>query len=70
MEEIGDTFAEDGGFEEAEGIFPGISKTYELVAYGTELGEERTEQRVNGKTPESVAELMGKGIDKRKLKKE
>lgn len=70
MEEIGKTFAEDGGFEEAEGIFPGISKTYELVAYGTQLGEEKTERRVNGTTPESVAELMNKGIHQRKLKKE
>ena len=69
MEEIGDTFVEDGGFEE-ESIFLGVSKTYELMAYGTELGEEKTEARIRGKTVEDVAKLVGEGIDKRKLKTE
>ncbi|GAB7354385.1 hypothetical protein MBLNU459_g4885t2 [Dothideomycetes sp. NU459] len=70
MEEIANTFAEDGGFDADESIFSGVSKTYELVAYGTELGAEKTETRIKGKTAESVAELMSKGIDQRKLKRE
>lgn len=68
MEEIGDTFAADGGFTDEENIFSGVSKTYDLVANGTELGKEKTEQRVRGKTAEDVALLMSEGIEKRKLK--
>ena len=70
MEEIGDTFAEDGGFAEEERIFSGIGNTYHLMAYDTELGKEKTEQRERGKTAEDVAELMSQGIERRKLKKE
>lgn len=70
MEEIGATFAEDGGFEDEENIFNGIARTYELVANGTELGKEKTERRVNGKTREDVARLMSEGIEKRKSKTE
>lgn len=70
MYEIGDTFVEDGGFEKDESIFYGVGKTYDLVANGTELGQEKTERRVKGKTPEDVAALMSEGIDKRKTKTE
>lgn len=68
MAEIGDTFAEDGGFEDDENIFSGVSKTYDLVAYGTELGNEKTGERIRGKTAGDVAALMSEGIDKRKAK--
>ncbi|KAI5273237.1 6-phosphogluconate dehydrogenase C-terminal domain-like protein [Aureobasidium subglaciale] len=68
MEEIGATLAEDGGFEDQEAIFSGIAKTYNLVAYGTDLGKEKTEVRSRGKTAEDVAILMSEGIDKRKQK--
>lgn len=70
MAEIGDTFAEDGGFNADENIFSAVSKTYDLVAYGTELGNEKTGARVRGKTAEDVAALMSGGIDKRKVKTE
>lgn len=70
MEEIADTFAEDGGFGEDENLFSGVSKTYDLVAHGTELGNERTEKRVRGKTGEDVGLLVSEGIDRRKMKTE
>ncbi|KAI5210613.1 6-phosphogluconate dehydrogenase C-terminal domain-like protein [Aureobasidium subglaciale] len=68
MEEIGATLAEDGGFEDEEAIFSGIARTYDLVAYGTDLGKEKTEVRSRGKTAEDVAILMSEGIDRRKQK--
>lgn len=68
MEEIGATLAEDGGFEENEGIFAGIAKTYDLVAHETDLGKEKTGERNRGKTVEDVATLMSEGIDRRKQK--
>lgn len=67
MEEIDATLAEDGGFEE-ESIFSGIARTYELVAHGTELGQEKTERRNRGKTAEDVALMMSEGIERRKQK--
>lgn len=70
MQEIGNTFAADGGFSEEERIFSAIAKTYDLVAHGTELGLEKTEDRKRGKTPEDVVQLMSEGIEKRKLKTE
>lgn len=70
MEEIGETFATDGGFEGEENVFKGVSKTYDLVAYGTELGNEKTEGRRRGKTADDVAALMSEGIDRRKVKTE
>lgn len=70
MEEIGDTFTEDGGFEEEECIFRGVSKTYELMAHGTALGQELTGSRKRGKTADDVAALMSEGIEKRKIKVE
>ncbi|CAD0113168.1 unnamed protein product [Aureobasidium uvarum] len=68
MEEINATLAEDGGFEDQESIFSGIAKTYELVAHGTDLGQEKTESRNRGKTAEDVALLISEGIDRRKQK--
>ncbi|KAI4730791.1 6-phosphogluconate dehydrogenase C-terminal domain-like protein [Aureobasidium sp. EXF-10728] len=68
MEEINATLAEDGGFEDEESIFGGIARTYELVAHGTDLGQEKTERRNRGKTAEDVALLMSEGIDGRKQK--
>ncbi|KAL1311168.1 hypothetical protein AAFC00_001367 [Neodothiora populina] len=68
MTEIGDTFTEDGGFTGDEDIFSAVSKTYELVADGTELGSERTGQKVEGRTAAEVAALISKGIDMRKAK--
>lgn len=68
MEEIEATLAEDGGFEGEESIFGGIARTYDLVAHGTDLGNEKTERRSRGKTAEDVAVLMSEGIDRRKQK--
>jgi 3-hydroxyisobutyrate dehydrogenase-like beta-hydroxyacid dehydrogenase len=67
MEEIEATLAEDGGFEGEESIFGGIAGTYDLVAHGTDLGNEKTERRHRGKTAEDVAALMSEGIDRRKF---
>lgn len=68
MEEIEATLAEDGGFEGEESIFGGIARTYDLVAHGTDLGNEKTERRNRGKTAEDVAVLMSEGIERRKQK--
>ncbi|KAH9838208.1 hypothetical protein Tdes44962_MAKER08212 [Teratosphaeria destructans] len=70
MEEIAETFEADGGFESEESIFRPIAKVYELVANGTELGLEKTEERKRGKTTEDVALLMSEGIARRKEKVE
>ncbi|CAD0092803.1 unnamed protein product, partial [Aureobasidium vineae] len=68
MEEINATLLEDGGFENEESIFSGIARTYDLVAHGTDLGQEKTERRNRGKTAEDVALLMSEGINRRKQK--
>jgi hypothetical protein len=70
MEEIADTFEQDGGFSREESIFRPIGQVYELVANGTELGKEQTDDRKRGKTAEDVAALTSAGIEKRKLKTE
>lgn len=70
MEEIADTYEEDGGFSREESIFRPIAEVYELVTNGTELGKEQTEDRQRGKTAEDVAALTSAGLEKRKLKVE
>ncbi|KAK0799577.1 hypothetical protein LTR75_009177 [Friedmanniomyces endolithicus] len=70
MDEIAETFETDGGFERDESIFRPIARVYDLVANGTELGKEVTEDRKRGKTADDVAELMGAGTKKRKEKAE
>ena len=70
MVEIALTFEEDGGFSREESIFRPISEVYELVAHGTNLGKEQTENRERGKNAEDVAALMSEGLQKRKLKSE
>jgi 3-hydroxyisobutyrate dehydrogenase-like beta-hydroxyacid dehydrogenase len=69
MKEIGDTFAEVGGFGEGLGgkaVFEGISEIYQFVADGTELGREKTGSRKRGKTVEDVARAMTEGMRKRR----
>jgi 3-hydroxyisobutyrate dehydrogenase-like beta-hydroxyacid dehydrogenase len=68
MEEIADTFEQDGGFSREESIFRPIGQVYELIANGTELGKEQTDDRKCGKTAEGVAALTSAGIEKRKIK--
>lgn len=70
MEEIADTFEEDGGFSREESIFRPMAEVYELVTNDTELGKEQTEDRQRGKTAEDVAALTSAGLEKRKLKVE
>ncbi|EMC94617.1 hypothetical protein BAUCODRAFT_578598 [Baudoinia panamericana UAMH 10762] len=70
MEEIAETFEADGGFEDDESIFRPIARVYELVANGTELGREVTEDRKRGKTAGDVATLMSEGTQRRKQKTE
>ncbi|KAK4545579.1 hypothetical protein LTR36_002929 [Oleoguttula mirabilis] len=70
MEEIAETFEADGGFEREESIFRPVAKVYDFVAYGTELGQEKTEDRKRGKTSEDVAVLMSEGTARRKEKTE
>nr|POE77665.1 hypothetical protein CFP56_09312 [Quercus suber] len=70
MEEIAKTFEVDGGFLAEESPFRGIARVYDLVAYGTDLGEEKTDSRVQGKTSDDVARLMALGTRARKDKGE
>ncbi|KAK5136217.1 hypothetical protein LTR08_003824 [Meristemomyces frigidus] len=70
MEEIAETMEADGAFEGAESIFRPIAQVYELVASGTELGNEQTEDRKRGKTVEDMALLMSEGTARRKEKVE
>lgn len=70
MDEIAQTFEDDGGFEGSESIFRPVAKVYDLVANGTELGKEITEDRKRGKTPDDVALLMSEGTQRRKQKTE
>src|SRR3954469_10728796 len=61
MKEIGETFAEVGGFGEGLGgktVFDGISEVYKFVAESTELGLEKTGNRKRGKTVEDVTKSM------------
>ena len=70
MREIAETFEADGGFEKGESIFEAVAEIYDLVANGTVLGEEVTEERKRGKTAEDVAALVSEGTERRKVKKD
>jgi len=69
MKEIGETFADVGGFGEGLGgrsVFDGISEVYKFVADGTELGLEKTGSRKRGKTVEDVTKSLREGMRKRR----
>lgn len=71
MRQIGETFAEDGGFGHGGGggqIYEGIAEIYKLVTEDTVLGEERVEKRKRGTTAEDVAECVKEGIARKKQK--
>nr|POE65716.1 hypothetical protein CFP56_58822 [Quercus suber] len=70
MDEIAETFEADGGFSAEESPFRGIARVYDLVAYETDLGKEKTDSRVRGKTSEDVANLVARGTRMRKDKME
>lgn len=70
MDEIAQTFEDDGMFSPEESIFRPIGREYEFIANGTELGKEQTDARQRGKTAEDVAALLSAGLEKRKLKVE
>jgi len=68
MTQIGETFADQGGFANGRGgqkVFDGVSEIYKFVAEGTELGAEKTESRKRGRTVEDVAKCMREGMRKR-----
>jgi len=70
MEMIGETMRMDGGFERGEGggggLFQEVAGVYNLVAHGTELGEEKTESRKRGLSTEDVAVLVAEGLARKK----
>lgn len=66
MVEIAETFEQDGGFSKEESIFRPIGAVYGLVADGTELGKEKSEDRQRGRTAVEVATLTSEGIERRK----
>ena len=71
MRQIGETFAEDGGFGAGLGgqdMFNGVADVYDVVSRDTVLGLEKTESRKRGKTVEDVAICMNEGIRKRRRK--
>ena len=63
MKEIAQTFHTEAGFE--RDTFEGVSEVFRLVAQETELGDEKTETRRSGRTPEDVAELMRQGLERK-----
>ncbi|RFU26725.1 hypothetical protein B7463_g9612, partial [Scytalidium lignicola] len=73
MEEIGVTFAEEGGFtggKDGEGIFGQVAEVYRVVADETVLGEEKTERRKRGLTLDDVTVAMSEGLDRKRRKKD
>lgn len=67
MRQIGETFAEEGGFGSGLGgqeMFNGVAEVYDAVARDTVLGGEKTEARKRGRTAEDVAACMAEGIRK------
>lgn len=68
MKEIAETFNIEGGFERA--MFDGVSEVYRFVAHETDLGNEKTEHRMLGKTAEDVTKLMRQALERKKEKVE
>lgn len=68
MKEIAETFHLEGGFE--RDMFDGVSAVYRFVAHETDLGNEKTEYREVGKTPEDVTKLMRQALERKKEKVE
>ena len=68
MKEIAETFHTEGGFE--KDVFEGVSEVYRFVAHETDLGSEKTEDRKLGETPEDVAGLVRRGLERKKEKVE
>ncbi|CAK4031627.1 hypothetical protein DOTSEDRAFT_121211 [Lecanosticta acicola] len=70
MEYIAETFEADGGFSKDESPFRDFARIYDLVANGTELGNEVTEGRKRGTNADDVAKLVAEGTERRKLKED
>lgn len=64
MQEIGKTFAEDGGWSDAN-IFEQVAGVYQFVAKGTVLGEELSGRRERGKTVDDVVDAIKEGMGKK-----
>lgn len=60
MEEVADTFSEEGGFEDT--LFMGVARVYKTMAEDTVLGDERQGDRDRGQTLDDVAEAMKEGL--------
>jgi hypothetical protein len=73
MRQIGETFAEEGGFGPGLGgqdMFNGVSEVFDLVSRDTVLGAEKTENRKKGRTAEDVAGCVSEGIRKRRKREQ
>ena len=68
MNEIAETFHVEGGFDRH--MFEGVSEVYRFVAHETDLGNEKTERRIFGKTPEDVTKIMRQALERKKEKVE
>ncbi|KAF3082908.1 hypothetical protein TWF569_004371 [Orbilia oligospora] len=64
MEEIADTFHEEGGFDKT--IYQGTAEVFRTINEDTELGRERTGLRTRGKTVEDVTTLLAEGMKHRR----
>ena len=60
MDEIAKTSHTEGGFERH--VFNRMSEVSRVVAHETDQGNEKTEDRRVGKTPEDVTKLMRQGL--------
>ena len=68
MEEISDTFAEEGGFE--PDLFRGCAGVFRAVADDTVLGQEKIGQRKRGTTADDAAAAIAEGLEAKKKKTE
>ena len=69
MNQIAETFADQGDFGEGMGgkaVFNGISEIYKFVADETELTEEKEGNRKRGRTVEDVVKCIRDGMQKRR----
>ncbi len=66
MEEISDTFAEEGGFE--PDLFRGCAGVFRTVAEDTVLGQEKIGDRKRGRTAEDAAVAIAEGLANKKKK--
>lgn len=62
MRQVGETFAEEGGWALRASVFEHVAEVYRVVAEETVLGREKNGERWRGLTVEDVAEAVSEGL--------